>query len=250
MPSNFQNTYLIDAYPLYCNSYQRIFERLNKKTVIHKCHSLDDISLQTFKNSKYDLVLFDVTLFGDAGLALLLQLRIHFPDLRIIISSAFESERLTKLCFALGAAGVISKKLSLSTIETILKTLQNDLDLFPQSDRDYLVYGDQFLNRQATEKILTKKELMTLQFLLKGLINRDIAAQMGVCMSTTKSHVSSIIKKLEVINRTQIIKEFQMLCAKDEIGRHLKKRKVAAISEARKLIATGIVQAEDIQLVI
>ena len=250
MPSNFQNIYLIDAYPLYCNSYQRIFERLNEKTIIHKCHSLDDIGLQTFKNSKYDLVLFDVTLFGDAGLALLLQLRIRFPDLRIIVSSAFESERLTKLCFALGVTGVICKKLSLSTIEAILKSLQSDLDQFPQTDRDFHVYGDQFLNRQASETILTKKELMTLQFLLKGLINRDIAGHMGVCMSTTKSHVSSIIKKLEVINRTQIIKEFQMLCAKDEIGRHLKKHKVVAISEARKLLAKGIVQAEEIQLVI
>ncbi len=250
MTSYFQNIHMVDAYPLYCSSYQRIFEQLSDKTVIHKCHFLDDIEFQNFQNSRFDLVLFDVTLFGDAGLNLLLQLRIRFPDLRIIVSSAFEDQRLIKLCFALGVTGVISKKLSLSKIETILKTLESDLDCFPQTDRDYRVFGDQFLNRQASEKILTKKELMTLQFLLKGLINRDIAGQMGVCMSTTKSHVSSIIKKLEVINRTQIIKEFQMLCAKDEIGRHLKKRKVVAISEARRLIATGVVQAEDIQLVI
>ena len=64
------------------------------------------------------------------------------------------------------------------------------------------------MNRQKYEKIcLTNREIEVAKLILKGLSNFAISNELSITLSTTKAHVSSIIRKLNVKNRTQAVLE-------------------------------------------
>lgn len=244
-----REAYLIDAFPLYSDGYERILLSLCDKVKCKKLTHPEDIDLVKFKNAKSGLVIMDIWSFGARGLDILIDLRIRYPNLPIILCIDLEQDSNLNKYVSLGVLAVLSKRTSVTNLRSQLFHLTNYAAM-ATSENGAMDHSEPLKTQIDQEIIITKKELMTLRYLLRGLINKDIAKLMGVCESTTKSHVSSLIRKLGVINRTQIIKEFQHQRGEDRIVKHYKKQKVVAISEARKLLAKGLVQVEDIQVVI
>ncbi len=251
MPSYIHEAYLIDAFPLYCDGYEQILNSISKKTRIVKCHHLRDIEHLNLSNNKSNVAIIDIWSFGAKGLEFLIDLRIKYPHLQIILSADTMTDKAIAKYHALGIDAVLSKKSSLKSLTASLCYLSLNQEIYATESEDAECYPlNANINQQLAENIITRKELMTLRYLMQGLINKDIAKKMGVCESTTKSHVSSLIRKFGVINRTQIIKEFRYQGRQTNISHHYKKQRVVAISEARKLLAKGLVQVEDIQVVI
>ena len=214
-PISIRKAYLIDGHPLFLDGYNLLLGALcpPPHEIIY-INTLSQIEPETIENHNRDIALLDLYSVGQAGIELLIDLRISAPDLKLIIVTDSDDEFLIDWCLALGVAGFIPKSTNKHIMLRAIRRISAGEKWTPKS-HSLLQEEDRLSSPPQNTMHLTQKEITTLKYLVLGMVNRDIAEKMNVTESTTKSHVSSIIKKLGVINRTQVFTEFQRISNPD-----------------------------------
>ena len=157
----------------------------------------------------FDLVLLDLTMPGTQGFEGLLELRSEFPKIPIVIVSAMAEPRVIHQAMTCGAAGFISKSVRKAELaDAIAKVIGGAVCLpmgyTPPNEGDVVANDAGLINRLQS---LTPQQLRVLKMLRKGLLNKQIAFELGVGETTVKAHVSEILRKLNVTSRTQAVIE-------------------------------------------
>ena len=149
-----------------------------------------------------DVVLMDMRLTGDMdGIAATRVIREKCPFAQVIILSSFHDSKLVQGAVQAGAIGYLIKGVSGDALCEAIRTAAAGK---PALDAEAL--GDLV---QPTEKQtglgkdLTDREQDVLQLLAAGMSNPEIAAQLHLSVSAVKYHVSNILSKLGVTNRTE-----------------------------------------------
>jgi len=143
-----------------------------------------------------DVALIDMHL-GDAdGTSVLEFFKENCPSIRSIILSVSTSENHVLKADAAGVRGYLPKSSDREEIIDAIRSVARDDSYFPSAIRRILESGK---SRQP----LSKRETDVLEQLAKGLRNKEIADALGLAELTVKQHVSSVLKKLEVEDRTQ-----------------------------------------------
>lgn len=154
-----------------------------------------------------DLLLLDLHMPGVEGFSGLLHLRSRFADLPIAIVSAREEPTIMRMALQHGALGFIPKSASVDTIKVaITRILSGDLWAPEEAldlDSKGTVGEDQLINERLSR--LTPQQVRVLGMLGEGMLNKQIAHELGISEATVKAHVSAILSKLEVDNRTQAV---------------------------------------------
>lgn len=152
-----------------------------------------------------DLLLLDLTMPGVSGLSGLMALRAEFPSLPIMVVSAHDDASTVERSLALGACGFLPKSSSIEDIRSGIETVMAGDVHAPEGIRrggaeDADLRG--LVQRLAT---LTPQQSRVLSMLAEGLLNKQIAYELGVSEATIKAHVSAILLKLNVDSRTQAV---------------------------------------------
>ena len=149
-----------------------------------------------------DLALLDLTMPGVRGFSGLLFLRSEHPSTPVIVVSGNEDRAVIRHCLEFGAAGYIPKTHSLDTMrEAIAQVLDGGRWTPPDFDPNAAP------NRESSAMArrlasLTPQQIRVLMMLSQGLLNKQIAYELGVSEATVKAHVSAIFQKLGVESRT------------------------------------------------
>lgn len=164
--------------------------------------SLSETIAQLEANPDIDLVFLDVKMPGNDGLTGLTQVRAQFPDVLVVMVTAFEEPELIRKALALGACGFIPKSASIECIaEAVERVLDGDQWLPDTlSDSVDVSQEDDF---SAKLSQLTPHQFKVLRMVADGLLNKQIAYELDISESTVKQHVSAVLRKLGVINRTK-----------------------------------------------
>lgn len=151
-----------------------------------------------------DVVLMDVRMDGGDGLNSLGRLKLDYPDLPIVLFSAYDNPTYVARAVALGAAGYVLKSAPRSRL---LEALQMAVSGGSAWTRDELrrVTGALATPRLSTdvEVPLTQRESEVLRQMALGLTNKEIAKMLGISYETVKEHVQHILRKIGVSDRTQ-----------------------------------------------
>lgn len=157
-----------------------------------------------------ELLLLDLNMPGAQGFNALVQARAHFPAVPIVVISAREDRHIMHRSLGHGAAAFVPKSASIDLIVGALRAvLSGDSWLPPSVAHDSLAASlslDQG-EAEATSRLaaLTPQQFRVLSMLSSGLLNKQIAAELGVSEATVKAHVSAVMQKLGVSNRTQAV---------------------------------------------
>ncbi|MGB7347841.1 MAG: response regulator transcription factor [Pirellulaceae bacterium] len=161
-------------------------------------------ALESVKNSTPDVVLMDIRMEGGDGLNTLGRLKLDFPDLPIVLFSAYDNPTYIARAVALGAAGFILKS---ATREKLIGALETAASGESAWTREELrrVTGALATPRmgQDIEVPLTQRESEVLRQMAQGLTNKEIAKMLGISYETVKEHVQHILRKIGVSDRTQ-----------------------------------------------
>ena len=152
-----------------------------------------------------DLMLLDLAMPGVSGFSGLMALRSEFPHLPVIIVSATDDAVTVRRALELGASGFISKSAGIEDIrEAIRAVLRGDIatPAFFQGGQEHDPEIADVISRLRT---LTPQQSRVLGMLAAGLLNKQIAYELGVSEATIKAHVSAILLKLNVDSRTQAV---------------------------------------------
>ena len=157
------------------------------------------------RNSDVDLVLLDLTMPGVRGFSGLMYLRAQYPSVPIVVVSANDDPRVIRRCMDLGTSGFIPKTLGTEAMRAAIKLVLEggvwtppDVDLEAKADAETA----DLMTRLAS---LTPQQVRVLMMLSEGLLNKQIAYEIGVSEATVKAHVSAILQKLGVESRTQAV---------------------------------------------
>ncbi|MEM7493091.1 MAG: response regulator transcription factor [Pseudomonadota bacterium] len=158
---------------------------------------------KALSDDPHDLVLLDLNLPDVNGFDGLTNLKAKFQDTPIVIVSATESAEAFSRAQTLGAAGYMPKSLGLEEMAAVLATVTDGGTWFPASASANL--DDDRSELAARVASLTPAQQRVLAGLSDGLLNKQIAYDMGISIATVKAHMTAIFRKLGANNRTQAL---------------------------------------------
>ncbi|MBR3604245.1 MAG: response regulator transcription factor [Elusimicrobiaceae bacterium] len=159
------------------------------------------------KKLKPDVVLMDIKLPKQDGIAATRQIRQYTSEVNVLMLSSFEDEAHVLDAIQAGANGYLSKMLPAVELVNSIKTFTTEGLMIPQQLMGKLLHGlrrmgDGGMPSQAT---LTKTEIKVMDLLGKGLSNKELAKELGCSVKTIKNHLNSAFHKLGVSSRTEAV---------------------------------------------
>ena len=196
---------IADDHPLFRGALREAVAGLFAKVEIGEAGSFEDVAALLERGGEVDLILLDLSMPGVRGFSGLMYLRAQYPGVPIIVVSANDDPAVIRRCMDLGTSGFIPKTLGIEEMRIAVKRVLDggiwtppDVDLGAGVDAETA----DLLARLAS---LTPQQVRVLMMLSEGLLNKQIAYELGVSEATVKAHVSAILQKLGVDSRTQAV---------------------------------------------
>lgn len=158
-------------------------------------------ALEQIEDNTFSLVLLDLNLTDANGFNGFARLQSEGVDCPIVVVSATESEGVFQQARTLGAAGYLPKSLGLEELAAALATVMDGGQWFPESSG--VSTGDEAEAERVAS--LTPAQRRVINGLSDGLLNKQIAYEMGISEATVKAHMTAIFRKLGANNRTQAL---------------------------------------------
>jgi len=150
-----------------------------------------------------DVILLDLKLPGRDGIAVLGELRARDSAARVLVLTSATEPASASLAVRSGAAGVLYKDVDPDALVRAIRSVHDGHLLLAPEAAGNLVRSAGTPSPVAGLDALTSREREVLAELTKGRSNREIARALGVSEKTVKAHVSSVLAKLGVQDRTQ-----------------------------------------------
>jgi DNA-binding NarL/FixJ family response regulator len=162
-----------------------------------------------------DVVLLDMRMPGLSGLDVLRELASKDILPATIILTTFDDDELVLAGIQSGARGYLLKDVSLADLVSAIKTVAEGGSIVKPAVTQRLLKGLEKLQNQFSSldqpDPLTERETEILRLMAGGYSNKEIANSLGVAEGTVKNHVSNILSKMGVRDRTRaVLKAFEL----------------------------------------
>jgi DNA-binding NarL/FixJ family response regulator len=203
--AEFHRLLIADDHPLFRGALREAVNGLFDRADIAEAGTFEEVTDFLERGGDVDLILLDLRMPGVRGFSGLMYLRAQYPSLPIVVVSANDDPAVIRRCMEFGASGFIPKTLGVDALrQAVAHVLRGEVWTPPDVDlqRDADTEGAAVIARLAT---LTPQQVRVLMMLSGGLLNKQIAYELGVSEATVKAHVSAILQKLGVESRTQAV---------------------------------------------
>ena len=141
-----------------------------------------------------DVVVMDLQMQPVDGIESTRQIRARFDAVRVVALTSFAESERVKAALEAGASGYVLKDSDADDVAAAIRAAhRGDLPLDPAVARQAM--------SPAAE--LTSREIQVLRLVGAGSANKEIARELGISERTARTHVSSILRKLDLSSRTQ-----------------------------------------------
>ena len=196
---------IADDHPLFRDALARAVTQAVPDASLFQADSVAALLNLIETHPHAELLLLDLHMPGANGFSALVHVRGQQPGLPVIIVSAQEDARVIQRAIGHGASGYIPKSTSADNIvAAIRRVLEGDIWLPPHVSG--LTAKVEFAEAAAAAHVaeLTPQQFRVLGMIAEGLLNKQIAYELNVSEATIKAHMTAIMRKLNVSNRTQV----------------------------------------------
>ncbi|WP_368298306.1 response regulator [Cytobacillus firmus] len=162
-------------------------------------------AVEMMQTHQPDVVLMDLDMPVMNGIEATRQIKLNYPVVKIMILTSFSDQDHVIPAIEAGASGYQLKDIEPDIlVQAITQLMKGEHQLHPKATSHLLTH---LTNKNNTERQpleeLTKRELEVLREIAKGKSNKEIASSLFITEKTVKTHVSNLLSKLELADRTQ-----------------------------------------------
>jgi DNA-binding NarL/FixJ family response regulator len=196
---------IADDHPLFREALRGAVQRIMPGAELHEADSVDALYGLVDAHPDADLLLMDLNMPGAHGFSALVHLRAQHPQLPVVVVSAREEPAVMRRALDHGALGFVPKSADSETIGTAVGLVLDGERWAPPAAA--AAAGATPAEHEVAQRLreLTPQQFRVLQLLGEGRLNKQIAYDLGVSEATIKAHVTAILRKLGVSNRTQAV---------------------------------------------
>ena len=188
---------IVDDHPLLRVGVASIVNARSDMTVMAQTGTGEE-AVALFSQHRPDVTLMDLRLPKMSGVDAILAIRARFPMARFVVLTTYEGDEDIHRALEAGAKGYIIKGMPYQTlIEALLRGHGGGRFLPPPVARA--------LASRMPDSDLSSREKEVLRHLVEGMSNKEIAGLLGITEATVKCHVSTILMRLNVSDRTQAV---------------------------------------------
>jgi DNA-binding NarL/FixJ family response regulator len=192
---------IVDDHALFREGLLHVLQKLETQVDILEASDYDSALEYVSANHDLDLVLLDLTMPGRDGFAALDTFAKQYPAMPVVILSASNLRSDIQRALDAGAVGYILKESNSAVMLNALKLILAGGIYMPPVMAQEEAMGTESDNAIFAE--LTPRQIEVLKMLVNGHSNKTIAARLGLAEATVKMHVTAILSRLGVSNRTQ-----------------------------------------------
>ena len=205
---------IVDDHPLFREGVRSIIDSEEDLDVLAEGSSGDQ-AIQLVRELRPRVALIDVNLPNMNGMQVTRQIGAERLDTSVVLLTAYDDVEQVLHAFSAGAAAYCSKDVEAGKL----------VDVVRQVARGFFVVGDQVFDKEGLENWLSQgvetvrrphlegdveaftplspREMEILQYVTRGMSNKEIASKLGISHQTVKNHMTAILHKLDVEDRTQ-----------------------------------------------
>ena len=195
---------LVDDHPLMLEALGTVVRKIRPDAEVVEVFSISAARDVIQRDRDFDLVLLDLRLPDTQGISGLLGLKVNSPQLKVLVVSAYAHQETIENCFLVGANGFLSKSLRLKELEAAIDKIMAGEKVVPAKRRASEDEASP-IDTLNPLKRLTFQQARVLHHVCRGLLNKQIAYELGVGETTVKAHMREIFRKLDVVSRTQAL---------------------------------------------
>ncbi|WP_246447913.1 response regulator transcription factor [Novosphingobium flavum] len=194
---------IVDDHSLVRDGLRSIFDDAFPACEILEADSLESALATLAAAGEVDLVLLDLNIPDVSHLSGLEQLRDRFPATPVVMVSGVTDRHVVRDALKAGAAGFVPKSLKRAAIVEALQLVLSGEIYMPDLPGDEGNAEEDMIRARIDS--LTPQQRVVLSHLVAGRLNKQIAYEIDVSMTTVKAHVSAILQKMNVFSRTQAV---------------------------------------------
>ena len=156
-----------------------------------------------------DIVLMDIAMPGLGGLEATIEIKREHPEVKVLVLSQYEDREYVRRFLKAGVSGYMLKKAAGSELTAGIRAAwRGGLVLDPQIAREALQdqRGGEASGEGDPYDGLTDREKQVLRLVAEGRSTKDVAEVLGISVKTAMSHRENVMRKLDLHNRTDLIR--------------------------------------------
>ena len=204
---------IADDHPLFRAALRGAAADAVAQLTVLEAESLDGVLAALEAHADLDLVLLDLHMPGNHGLA---AIRAQYPEVAVVVVSANDDPRVVRRALDHGAAGYLPKSSGLDELRDAIRSVLACEQWLPASLRAAVARSQS--SRHDTDLAarlasLSPQQFRVLTLVAEGLLNKQIADRLDVQERTVKAHLTAIFERMGVRNRTQagvVLRELEL----------------------------------------
>lgn len=205
---------LVDDHPLFREGLRRVLE-LEPDIVIEAEACDGQEALIQARRLRPEVILMDINLPVLNGLHVTRRIKADMPEVNVIIMTGYNNEEQNLHAIRAGASAYLDKQTSPEKFVEAIREVSKgnfviDEDVLEQPEvakwlaEQFEQYPETYTYDMDTPFMpLTEREMEILTYITKGRSNKEIAHELGISRQTVKNHMTAILRKLQVNDRTQ-----------------------------------------------
>ncbi len=196
------SVFLVDDHPVVRQGLRTFLETQDGIDVVGEAGSAEE-ALPVIEETLPDVVLMDLVLGGMDGIEATRRVRETSPSAKVIVLTSFVDDEKVFPAIKAGAAGYLLKDVEPSELAAGIRAVHAGEALVHPSVAAKLMQDVASSGTRAPGSNLTDREHEVLRLIARGMANKEIASELVIAEKTVKTHVSNILAKLHLADRTQ-----------------------------------------------
>jgi len=198
------NILLVDDHTIVRDGLKRIINDSSGMKVTAEAENGQIAMEKIWKNKEIDFILLDISMPGKSGLDVLKEIKMHDPDLPVLMLSMHAEEQYAIRTFRAGAAGYINKEAASKLLVGAIRKIHAGGKFISSEVAELLALSLNEKNLDAIHEQLSDREFQVLTLIASGKSVVDISKELNLSDKTISTYRARILEKMKLKNNAEL----------------------------------------------